>query len=69
MKFVGSLYRVPDEHRAIARAAEDAGLDALALADHVLHVDETRSRFPTRRTARCPGRRRTTIPTSGWRRR
>jgi len=47
VKFVGSLYRVPfDEHRAIARAAEDAGLDALALADHVLHVDETRSRFP-----------------------
>jgi probable F420-dependent oxidoreductase len=47
MKFVCPLYRVPaDEYLALARAAEAAGYEALALSDHLVHLDAVESRFP-----------------------
>ena len=47
MKFVCSLYRVPaDQYVPIARAAEEAGFEAVSLSDHLVHIGEVRSRFP-----------------------
>ena len=47
LKFVCGLFRVPtDEYLAVARAAEAAGFEALALSDHIVHLDRVESRFP-----------------------
>jgi probable F420-dependent oxidoreductase len=47
LKFVCGLFRVPaDEYIAIARAAEQAGFEAISVSDHLVHLDEVRSRFP-----------------------
>ena len=47
MNFVCSLYRVPiDEYLPLARAAEEAGYEAITLSDHLVHVESIQSRFP-----------------------
>ncbi|NJS40710.1 MAG: LLM class flavin-dependent oxidoreductase, partial [Rhodobacteraceae bacterium] len=45
--FVASLAFSPLDHYCdIARAAEEAGFDALALSDHVVHPEKIESPYP-----------------------
>ena len=47
MKFVTSLAFSPlDHYLDIARAAEEAGFDAIALSDHVVHPERIESPYP-----------------------
>ncbi|MBJ17953.1 MAG: TIGR03619 family F420-dependent LLM class oxidoreductase [bacterium] len=47
MKFVCSLFRVPvDHHVQVARAAEEAGFEAVALSDRIAHVESVSTKFP-----------------------
>ena len=47
MKFVvATAYSDPTHYCALARAAEDAGFEALAVSDHVVHPEKIASRYP-----------------------
>ncbi len=47
MKFVvATAYSDPAHYCALARAAEDAGFEALAVSDHVVHPEKIVSRYP-----------------------
>jgi probable F420-dependent oxidoreductase len=47
VKFVvATAFSDPTHYCALARAAEDAGFDALAVSDHVVHPEKIASRYP-----------------------
>ena len=47
MKFVvATAYSDPTHYGALARAAEEAGFEALAVSDHVVHPEKIASRYP-----------------------
>ena len=47
MKFVvATAFSDPTHYCALARAAEGAGFDALAVSDHVVHPEKIASRYP-----------------------
>jgi probable F420-dependent oxidoreductase len=43
---VATAFSDPTHYCALARAAEDAGFDALAVSDHVVHPETITSRYP-----------------------
>jgi len=43
---VATAYSDPTHYCALARAAEDAGFEALAVSDHVVHPEKIGSRYP-----------------------
>jgi probable F420-dependent oxidoreductase len=43
---VATAYSDPTHYCALARAAEDAGFEALAVSDHVVHPEKIASRYP-----------------------
>jgi probable F420-dependent oxidoreductase len=47
LKFVvATAYSDPSHYCALARAAQDAGFEALAVSDHVVHPEKITSRYP-----------------------